>query len=329
MEIRDLDPADLDLSLGRLRQVPESAVRAMVSSWRSKGQLSPLVAAKGGARLVLVDGFARQAAARRLGLRSVKVEVVELSTAQMKAQVYLRNRERGLLLVEECRLVGELHDQDGLNQVQIGDLLERHKSWVCRRLQLQRELSPRLLEDLSLGLLGAGSLRRLAQLPARNQEELVAVARRDGLSPRDTSALIDLWRRTSDPEARCWLIDHPGDALSRARGHRDEVCDPRLTEAARHLMAALITLSAASLRLRHRLEQGLGEMRPEAIELIAVQQQRSHEHCREAFSALAAWRKTKEEVHDQGTNRQPAGHYRGLCPHGQHPPDGSSTESLS
>jgi len=296
VDIRDLDPADLDLSLGRLRQVPESAVLAMVTSWRSKGQLSPLVAAKQGEVFVLVDGFARQAAARRLGLRSVKVEVVELSSAQMKAQVYLRNRERGLLLVEECRLVRELHDTDRLNQVQIGDLLERHKTWVCRRLSLHRELSPRLLDDLSLGLLGAGSLRRLAQLPARNQEELVAVARRDGLSSRDTSALIDLWRRTTDPEARRWLLDHPRDALRRARGQRDEVRDPRLTEPARQLMAALVALSVASLRLRHRLEQGLGEMPPAAIELIAVQQRRSQEQCHEALTALTEWLKTKEVV---------------------------------
>ncbi|MBM4320401.1 MAG: hypothetical protein FJ125_10670 [Deltaproteobacteria bacterium] len=108
------------------------------------------------------------------------VEVVQLSPVQMKVQLYLRNRERGLLLLEECRLVRELCDLDGLSQVEVGVLLERHKSWVCRRLSLYRSLSPHLLEELSLGGLGEGSLRRLAQLPARNQEQLMAVVKKYG-----------------------------------------------------------------------------------------------------------------------------------------------------
>jgi len=247
MELRQVDPEDLDLSMGRLRQVPEPAVRSMTRSLQQSGQLSPLVAAVVGEMLVLVDGFVRHAAARHLGLRSVFVEVVELSPTQMKAQVYLRNRERGLLLVEECRLVQELHDTDGLNQVQIADLLERHKSWVCRRLSLQRALSPHLLEDMALGLWGPGVLRRLALLPARNQDELAAVARREELSSTDTGELIDLWRRTTDCEARAYLLDHPRDALQRSRGRHQEAVD-WLSDSLRELLTAVSALSVASLR---------------------------------------------------------------------------------
>ena len=154
MELRHVEPSALDLSLGRLRQLPEAVVRAKESSLRTKGQLSPLVAAEHDGALVLVDGFVRHLAAVRLGLQQVAVEVVRLSPVQMKAQVYLRNRERGLVLIEECRLVRELCDVDGLSQVEVSDLLERHKTWVCRRLSLSREVSPHLLNDLSLGLLG-------------------------------------------------------------------------------------------------------------------------------------------------------------------------------
>jgi len=289
MEVRSIDPAELDLSLGRLRQVPEQSVQSMMSSLRGKGQLSPLVAAKQGDALVLVDGFVRQRAALRLGLLPVFVAVVELSGAQMKAQMYLRNRERGLMLVEECRLVRELHDTHGLNQVQIGDLLERHKTWVCRRLSLQRSLSPGLLDDMSLGLLGGGVLRRLALLPARNQDELVAVARREQLGPKDTSELVDLWRRATDPEARRYLIDHPLDALRRARGETEEVCDPRLTDSARGLLRALAAVSVASLRLEQSVQRGLGEMPREAIELIVTQQSKADERCRRAFRELGRW----------------------------------------
>jgi len=99
-----VDPRELSLVLRRLRHLPEGRVRAAVASLRSKGQLSPLVAAEHEGELVLVDGFARQAAAVRLGLTTVSVALLALSSVQMKAQLYLRNRERGLGLLEECAL---------------------------------------------------------------------------------------------------------------------------------------------------------------------------------------------------------------------------------
>jgi len=279
----------LDLSLGRLRQVPETAVQDKLASLKSKGQLSPLVAAEQEGVLVLIDGFVRHLAAVRLALESVLVEVVQVSPVQMKAQVYLRNRERGLQLLEECRLVLELCEVDGLNQVQIGDLLERHKSWVCRRLSLMRALSPSLLEDLSVGLLSPGSLRQLALLPARNQEELVAVSKRASLSPRDTAALVGLWRRAPDPQARQYLIDHPKDALCRARGQPAEPNDPRLGQAGQKLLCGLTALRQASLRILRRLRDGLGDLPPEGVAVLAEARRQADRDTRSALRSARQW----------------------------------------
>lgn len=289
MELRRVHPGTLDLSLGRLRQLPERAVREKMESLRNKGQLSPLVAAKQDEVLVLVDGFVRHLAAMRLGLESVLVEVVELSTVQMKAQLYLRNRERGLLLWEECRLVRELHEVDGLSQVQIGDLLERHKSWVCRRLSLVRQLSPVLWDDVSLGHLGAGSLRRLTLLPACNQEQLVCVVQRDGLGPRDSATLIDLWRRAGDPEARQYVLEHPRDVLARARACSEEAVDVQLGPGARQVVSCLVGLAHLSLRIERRVREGLGALPPEGVELIARVRHRAAQHGGAALDAVAKW----------------------------------------
>ena len=289
MNVQIVAPGSLNLSLGRLRLVPERAVVAMMSSLRSKGQLSPLVAAKHEGELVLVDGFTRQVAAMRLGLQSVLVAAIELSPVQMKAQVYLRNRDRGTELVEECRLVHELSETDGLNQVEIGDLLERHKSWVCRRLSLYRSVSRGLMEDLSLGLLSPGVIRRLAQLQARNQEELVAVARREELSPSETSALVELWHRTVDPETRKYLFDHPRDAIRRARGKRNEVNDPQLTDAAYALLEGICGLVVACVIVERRLHGGLGEVSPEVVNLFAAEHHKADLKCRSTLSSVDQW----------------------------------------
>lgn len=293
MELRHVAPESLDLSLGRLRQVPEAAVHAKVASLRSKGQLSPLVCAEDDGRLVLIDGFVRQRAAVRLGLPTVRVEVTRLSGVQMKAQLYLRNRERGLWLLEECRLVRELHDADGLNQVEIAELLERHKSWVCRRLALDRALSPNLACDLAVGLVTPGSLRALAQLPARNQEELWAVARRDELGPRDTAALIELWRRAREPQARQYLLDHPRAALSLARGRAVAPADPRLGEAAGRLCSELATLCRVSLRVRRCIDEGLVTPGPEGLGVLRRAQREAAELCNAALSAVEWWLSTQ------------------------------------
>lgn len=301
MELRYVAPQALDLTLGRLRQLPEAAVQSKLESFRSKGQLSPLVCAEQEGMLVLVDGFVRHQAAVRLGLCEVLVEVVDLSPVQMKAQVYLRNRERGLQLVEECRLVQELVSVDGLSQVEVGELLERHKSWVCRRLGLWKAVSPRLWQDVSVGLLGAGSLRRLAQLPVSNQEELVCVSKRDGLSRTETAGLIALWQRAVDGAARQYLLEHPREALRRSRQGTAAGEDPRLGAAGQELHKGLLLLSQVSLRLQRRMSQGLGEVAPAGRKELWGRWRQAREQSRHALQKVEQWLGPQEtETESQG-----------------------------
>jgi ParB-like chromosome segregation protein Spo0J len=268
VHLRQVDPKTLCLTLRRLRQVPESRVRDKLESLRSKGQVSPLAVSEQEGQLVLVDGFARQAAAVRLGMTSVTVEVVSLTAVQMKAQMYLRNRERGLALIEECRLVRELCDSDGLSQVEVAEMLERHKSWVCRRLSLWKGLSPRLLSDGALDELEAGSVRKLSLLPACNQEQLVAVSRRDGLGPRDTTTLVELWRKAPDQEARQYLLEHPQSAVELARASSREMADPRLGQKASELYQSLVVMRQAALRAIRRARGGIEELPAEGAALL-------------------------------------------------------------
>lgn len=260
MQLREVDPRTLSLVMRRLRQVPEAAVAAKQESMRSKGQLSPLVAAEHEEQLVLIDGFARQAAAVRLQLPTVTVEVVKLTAVQMKVQLYVRNRDRGLALVEECRLVRDLCEVEGLSQVEVGALLERHKSWVCRRLGIWKGLSPRLVTQGGIEQLESGAVRKLALLPACNQEQLMAVNQREGLAGRDTSMLIDLWRRAPGAEARTYLLEHPRTAIELARSTAKRAADPRLGESAAKVHESLTVMRQAALRVVRQIRAGLEQM---------------------------------------------------------------------
>lgn len=286
MDFRRVSPSALNLTLARLRQLPEAAVRGKFESLQRIGQLSPLVAAEQDGVLVLVDGFARHQAALRLGLEELLVEVVSLTATQMKAQLYLRNRERGLQLLEECRLVRELCDLDGLSQIEVADLLERHKSWVCRRLALFRGLSCNLLAEQALDLLPGGSLRRLAQLPARNQEEVMAASLRDGIPAEDVGALADLIRRAPTPLASRYVLDHPADALARARGKAEPPADPRLGELARQVLEGLQILRQTSLRIQRRARDGLGSLPVDGTRLLVEATDGAENDCRTALAAV-------------------------------------------
>lgn len=287
MDVRRVPLKDLDLALARLRQLPEALVRAKVESLRRHGQLSPLVAADCDGTLVLVDGFLRHQAARRLDLETLLVDVVRLDAPHMKAQLYLRNRERGLLLLEECRLVQELADADGLSQVEIADLLERHKSWVCRRLGLFRSLSAHLLTTDALGCLTGGSIRRLAQLQARNQERLMAVVSRDGVPAHDVGALADLFRHARSPVAIAYLLDHPREALERAKRQGEKVVDPALGEAGTELLAALVALRQIGMRVVRHATSGLGALPPAALHQLRTATGDAERDCKAALQAAS------------------------------------------
>lgn len=296
MELRTAALTTLDLSLGHLRQVPDAAVQQKMASLRDKGQLTPVVAAEQNGVLLLIDGFVRHLAATRLGLTTLLVEVVACTPLQCKAQVYLRNRERGLLLIEECRLVRELAEVDGQSQVEIGELLERHKSWVCRRLGIAKNLSPHLWQDAELGQLGEGSLRKLAALPARNQEELVAVCRRDDLRPGQVAVLLELWRQATGEEVRQYLLQHPADAVHRARAGVSEAVDARLGKRGSEVVRSLLLVRQACVRIERQMNQGLGEVAPEGTAALLQAYQSAQRGMATALGQCETWLGKQQEA---------------------------------
>jgi hypothetical protein len=72
----------------------------------------------------------------------------------------------------------------------IAILLNRHKSWVCRRLALIERLSDVAQEMIRLGLLTPSLGTELSRLQRRNQDLLLAAIREHRLSVRETKAVI-------------------------------------------------------------------------------------------------------------------------------------------
>jgi ParB/RepB/Spo0J family partition protein len=206
-------PDQLDLRLRHLHTPSDGSIRRMAQSLKQRGQLSPLIAADDGQRLIVADGFKRQSAAASIGLDSLMVMAVNTDALQTKALMYLVNRQKGFSLIDEAILIRELVEIDGLKQVEVADLMERHKSWVSRRLNMIRSLAPEIISDLQLNLLPPGSALSLARLPLCNQADVAVTIQTHQLHPQQIHRLVDLWCKAKAPDYKQFLLQFPKEAL--------------------------------------------------------------------------------------------------------------------
>src|SRR5579863_6824945 len=218
---------------GRYRlHVPE-AERAMARSLKRYGQLSPVVVCQRQERYELIDGFKRLGAARGLvEIEYLSARLMEADERSAKAAIYGLNRAGGRTReLEEAWILHALVREDGMSQVEVAELLGRHKSWVCRRLALIERLGSKAREDLRVGLLSPTSARQMVRLPQGNQTDVLDTARREALSSAELTGLVDLWLGCSDRGQQKYILAHPREALSQAKGAIPPGRDPRLSEA--------------------------------------------------------------------------------------------------
>jgi len=232
-ELLQLRVEEIGEHYGRYRlHVPE-AERAMAKSLERFGQLSPVVVCRREERYELIDGFKRLGAARSLKRFShLSARLMEADERSAKAAIYGLNRAGGRTReLEEAWIIHALVREDGMTQVEVAELLGRHKSWVCRRLALIEKLGPEAREDLRVGLLSPTSARHIVKLPQGNQAEVLAAARREALSGGELAGVVDLWLGSKERSQQQYILAHPREALSQAMGAPHAGRDPRLSEA--------------------------------------------------------------------------------------------------
>jgi ParB-like chromosome segregation protein Spo0J len=222
---------------GRYRlHVPE-AERAMARSLKRYGQLSPVVVCQRQEGYELIDGFKRLGAARSLaGIEHLSARLLEADERSAKAAIYGLNRAGGRTReLEEAWIIHALVREDGMSQVEVAELLGRHKSWVCRRLALIERLGSKARDDLRVGLLSPTSARQMVRLPQGNQAEVLDAVRREALSGAELAGVVDLWLGCADWSQQQYILVHPREALSQAKGLSHVGRDPRLSEAGNHV----------------------------------------------------------------------------------------------
>ena len=229
----DLPCAEIGEHYGRYRLHQPEAERAMARSLERYGQLSPVVVCRREGRYELIDGFKRLGAARTLAsISHLSVRAMEADDRTAKAAIYGLNRAGGRTReLEEAWIVQALVREDGLSQVEVAELLGRHKSWVCRRLALIERLGPESRDELRAGLLSPSAARQIVRLPPGNQAEVLALIRREALSSTELTRVVDLLLECPGQSQQDYILGKPREALSQLKGGVLSARDPRLSEA--------------------------------------------------------------------------------------------------
>ena len=179
-------------ALGDLRVVDPKADAAMVRSIARYGQLSPVIVGQlqPGA-YEIVDGFKRYRSCKKLGYNFLRARVMDGSVHVLKAaMIELNLRAHTIGDLEKAFVIRSMHRDDRLSQVQIAALLNRHKSWVCRRLSLAERLADEVLEYLRLGLISMTIGRELAKLPRGNQPGALKTLLKYRFTTAETTRLV-------------------------------------------------------------------------------------------------------------------------------------------
>ena len=261
-DVRFLTLAQLGERYRRYRLPDPDAEAAMAGSFQRYGQLTPVVVCLREETYEILDGFKRLAAARTLGLKTLSIRLLEADERAAKAAIHgLNQTGRRPQEWEEAWIVHALVREDGMTQIEVAEILGRHKSWVCRRLALVEKLTNEAREDLRLGLLSTTAARSLVRLPAGNQVDVLATLHRDELTAAELDGVVDLLLTARSQSQEEYILAQPRPALQQARQQEGWAWDPRLSQAgnrvARRLASVLDGLGRMEVWLQSQGRAGL------------------------------------------------------------------------
>jgi ParB/RepB/Spo0J family partition protein len=276
----EIDLHRLELRFAETRLPEPRAVERLAQSIAHCGQLIPCVAVPAGGALpplrerwVLIDGYRRVAALKRLGRDTAQVQVWRCELAQGLLQALACAQARRLDPIEEALLLRELLEGFGLTQHELARRSGRDVSWVNRRLTLLTGLPQECLAAVRTGTLSCWAATRIlapvARANATHAQALLKAAREQPLSTRELSEWFAHYQRASRP-VRERMVGQPGLFLKALRARQqDRDVDELRSGPEGQILSDLRHLDALIGRLRERLAALPGQELPrEVLEVL-------------------------------------------------------------
>jgi ParB-like chromosome segregation protein Spo0J len=277
----EVDLHQLELRHRDLRIHDGEQRRRLIGSVAEVGQQVPVVVIRDADRLVLIDGYLRVEALRRLQ-RDTAIATMWPVT-EIEALVHHRHLAGAKrVALEDAWLLGRLREH-GLTMEQLARQLCRSTSWVSRRLGLLEALDGAAQDRVRAGTMPAhAAMKYLVPLARANKTQcaqLIAGLGDTRVSDRELGALYTAWKR-ADRAGKRRIVAEPLLVLRALAAMTEEPEDEVAS-----LYKDLTMLAAVALRAGRRARDGGRFTAPLTKAWSAAS---------EAFAALGA---TIEEMH--------------------------------
>jgi ParB family chromosome partitioning protein len=191
----DVDLHQLELRHHDLRIHDAEQRRRLIGSVAEIGQQVPVIVIREAERLVLIDGYLRVEALRKLGRDTAAATTWPVT--EIEALVQRRHFASSTVAIEDAWLLTRLRDH-GLSLDDLARRMCRSKSWVSRRLALVAALTPAAQARVRAGTVPPHAAMKylvpLARANPRQCEQLIAGLGDTRVSDRELGALYDAWR---------------------------------------------------------------------------------------------------------------------------------------
>jgi ParB/RepB/Spo0J family partition protein len=270
----DIEFHQLELRYQMLRKRNPHKERLLVGSLADSGQQMPVVVVPAGEpdRYVLVDGYKRVRALKKLGADTVMATIWQLSEAEALLMERLMRSSEPEGALEQGWLLRELRDRFGISCGQLAQRFDRTVSWVSRRLALVSQLPESVEKLVCSGAIGAhAAMKYLVPLARANSEHCIKLAQAVAfarLSTRQMGELYTAWTAGNEQQRERLLLEpllylQSVQEVRRADG-QDKKSPLQL------LLQDLEILSSVARRAFRRFSSGLGP------KLLAAERQQAN-----------------------------------------------------
>jgi ParB family chromosome partitioning protein len=273
----EVDLHQLELRHEELRICDPARRRRLIASVAEIGQQVPVVVVNDDDQLVLIDGYLRVEALRRVGRDTALATEWPVTEAEALLHRHHLAAHAGRSAFEDGWLLSRLR-WHGLSLDELARRLCRSKSWVSRRLALVDAAARPLQAAVRAGTVPPhAAMKYLVPLARANRqacEQLTAALGTTRVSSRDVGLLYDAWRR-SDAAGRAQLVADP--LLTLRALHAVEEDEP--DDAVPPLVKDLTTIAAIAWRARRHIHPGGA---------WSADQTKAWQAARDGFAALQA-----------------------------------------
>jgi len=229
-----LELPQLDLRYTALRIADPARRAKLEQAIAQQGQQVPVLVIAGDAdKYVLIEGYGRVEALKRLARDTVLATVLDMGEADALVLRHRLDHGTPRSALEEGWLVTTLLDC-GKSQVEVAIALAKSTAWVSRRLALVRTLPEVAQEAVRLGRIGASAAEKylvpLSRGNAAQCAKLVEGLRSVRPTARQLGLLYSAWKAAND-DVRQRIVEQPLLYLKvdEALKHKDPADDADLT----------------------------------------------------------------------------------------------------